>query len=296
VHYRYSSENFLGFNASGLIWDDDGLDNLYQADPRYTYNSTEMLWVDGQALRTTLRTFNNFHLLTEETVTQRDNVLSTRTTYHGTPGLPFIQQPPQCQLPREVLKLWYHPSASSQTHEEITRTTFDTFGNLLTQENPDGTLETRRYYPAAGGDGCPADPQGFVRNLQDSTVTPAPGAPGEAPVLRTAHRYALQAGVGGATPGWLAISDERLLQVNGSDETELQHTAFRYIDQPADRYLHGRKLQETLTLNGCTTVLDYTYQRTRNARAGETVQHTTISLSTDFDNVRKTHTLQHSLL
>ncbi|MCV4288011.1 sugar-binding protein [Pseudomonas capsici] len=295
VHYRYSSENFLGFNASGLIWD-DGLDNLYQADPRYTYNSTEMLWVDGQALRSTLRTFNNFHLLTEETVTQRDNVLSTRTTYHGTPGLPFIQQPPQCQLPREVLKLWYHPSASSQTHEEITRTTFDVFGNLLTQENPDGTLETRRYYPAAGGDGCPADPQGFVRNLQDSTVTPAPGAPGEAPVLRTAHRYALQTGVGGATPGWLAMSDERLLQVNGSTETELQHTAFRYIDQPADRYLHGRKLQETQTLNGCTTILDYTYQRTRNARAGETVQHTTISLSTDFDSVRKTHTLQHSLL
>ncbi|GFM49193.1 sugar-binding protein [Pseudomonas cichorii] len=296
VHYRYSSENFLGFNASGLIWDDDGLDNLYQADPRYTYNSTEMLWVEGQALRSTLRVFNNFHLLTEETVTQRDNVLSTRTTYHGTPGLPFIQQPPQCQLPREVLKLWYHPSASSQTHEEITRTTFDVFGNLLTQENPDGTLETRRYYPAAGGDGCPADPQGFVRNLQDSTVTPAPGAPGEAPVLRTAHRYALQTGVGGATPGWLTISDERLLQVNGSDETELQHTAFRYIDQPADRYLHGRKLQETLTLNGLSTITDYTYQRTRNARAGETVQQTEITLSTDFDNVRKTHTLQHSLL
>ncbi|RMQ42989.1 hypothetical protein ALQ04_04518, partial [Pseudomonas cichorii] len=296
VRYGYSSENFLGFNASGLVWDDDGLDNLYQADPRYLYTSTEMLWVDGQALRSTVRTFNHFHLLTDETITQRDNVLSTRTTYHSIPGLPFAQQPPQCQLPHEVLKIWYHPSASSQTHEEMTRTTFDAFGNLLTQENPDGTLETRRYYPAAGGDGCPADPQGFVRTQQDSTITPAPGAPGDAPVLRTAHRYALQTGVGGATPGWLAMSDERLLQVNGSSETELQHTAFRYIDQPNDRYLHGRKLQETQMLNGCASITDFAYHKARNVRAGETVQHTEISLSTDFDTVRKAHTLQHSLL
>ncbi|MBX8533073.1 sugar-binding protein, partial [Pseudomonas cichorii] len=133
VRYHYSSTNFLGFNASGLIWDDDGLDNLYRANPSYTYTSTEMLWFDGQALRSTVRAFNNFHLLTEETVTQNDNVLTTRTTYHGTPGLPFDQQPAQCQLPDQVLKIWYHPSASSQTHEETTRTTFDTFGNLLTQ-------------------------------------------------------------------------------------------------------------------------------------------------------------------
>ncbi|AHF68159.1 RHS repeat-associated core domain-containing protein [Pseudomonas cichorii] len=296
VRYQYSNTNFLGFNASGLIWDDDGLDNLYKANQSYTYNSTEMLWLDGKALRTTVRAFNNFHLLTEETVTQSDNVLSTRTTYHSTPGLPFDQQPAQCQLPREVLKIWYHPSASSQTHEETTRTTFDTFGNLLTQENPDGTLETRRYYPAAGGDGCPPDPQGFVRTVQDTTVTPIPGAPGEAPVLRTAYRYALQTGVGGgAAPGWLAVTDERLLQVDGLDETELQHTAFTYIHQPTDRYQHGRKLQDTQTLNGLSTITDYTYQRTRNARAGETVQHTIISLSTSFDTVRKTHTLQHSL-
>ncbi|MEN1834009.1 RHS repeat-associated core domain-containing protein, partial [Pseudomonas lijiangensis] len=185
---------------------------------------------------------------------------------------------------------------SSQTHEETTRTTFDVFGNLLTQENPDGTLETRRYYPATGGDGCPADPQGFVRNLQDSTVTPVPGAPGEAPVLRTAYRYTLQTGVGGTTPDWLAMTDERLLQVKGIDETELQHTAFTYIDQPADRYQHGRKLKDTLTLNGLSTITDYTYQRTRNTRAGETVQHTTLTLSTSFDTVSKTWTLQHSLL
>jgi RHS repeat-associated protein len=296
VHYEYSASNFLGFNANGLVWDDDGLDNLYQADPGYTYGSSEMLWVDGMALRTTRRTFNHFHLLTGETVTQGDNVLSTTTTYHSLPGVPFALQPPQCQLPDSVLKIWYHPSASSQTHEETTRTTFDAFGNLLTQHNPDGTLETRRYYPAAGGDGCPADPQGFVRTLQDVTVTPAPGAAGEAPVLRTAYRYALQTGVGGAPPGWLAITDERLVQVTDQGDRELQHSAFRYIDQPADRYRHGRKLRDTQTLNGLSTFTDYLYSKTRNARAGETVQHTEITLSTSFDSVRKTHTLQHSLL
>ncbi|EPJ81635.1 YD repeat-containing protein, partial [Pseudomonas sp. CFII64] len=299
--FSYSSENFLGFNANGLIWDDDGLDNLYQADSLYTYSSTEMLWVENQALRTTARTFNHFHLLTDETVTQNDNVLSTRTTYHGSPGQSFPQQPAQCQLPDTVQKIWYLKSASSQTHEEITRTTFDTFGNLLTQHNPDGTLETSRYYPLGGGDGCPPDPQGFERNLQDKTVTPAHDALGEAPTLRTAYRYALQTGVGaGSTPDWLAISDEALLQVQDDDgteiETELQRTTFTYINAPTDRYLHGRKLQETQTLNGQSSLTDYAYQRTKNARAGETVQHTVISLSTDFDAVQKSYTLEHSLL
>ncbi|MGN2412504.1 RHS repeat domain-containing protein [Pseudomonas syringae] len=295
--FSYSSENFLGFDASGLVWDEDGLDNLYQADPAYTYSSTEMLWVQDQALRSTTRTFNNFHLLTEETVTQNDNVLTTQTTYHSTPGLPFLQQPAQCQLPDAVLKIWYHPSTSSQTHEETTRTTFDEFGNLLTQENPDGTLETSRYYPAAGGDGCPPDPHGFVRNLQDKTITPAPDALGEAPVLRSAYRYALQTGVGaGSTPDWLAISGETLLQVQGASETELQRTTFTYIDEPANRYLHGRKLQETQTLNGQSSITDYAYQRTKGARAEESVQHTVISLSTNFDDVQKSYTLEHSLL
>ena len=299
--FSYSSENFLGFNANGLVWDDDGLDNLYQADSLYTYSSTEMLWVENQALRTTARTFNHFHLLTDETVTQNDNVLSTRTIYHGSPGLAFPQQPAQCQLPDTVQKIWYLKSASSQTHEEVTRTTFDTFGNLLTQHNPDGTLETSRYYPLGGGDGCPPDPQGFERNLQDKTVTPAPDALGEAPTLRTAYRYALQTGVGaGSTPDWLAISDEALLQVQDDDgteiETELQRTTFTYINAPTDRYLHGRKLQETQTLNGQSSLTDYAYQRTKNSRAGETVQHTVISLSTDFDAVQKSYTLEHSLL
>ncbi|MCF5527095.1 RHS repeat domain-containing protein, partial [Pseudomonas syringae] len=295
--FSYSSENFLGFDASGLVWDEDGLDNLYQADPAYTYSSTEMLWVQDQALRSTTRTFNNFHLLTEETVTQNDNVLTTQTTYHSTPGQPFLQQPAQCQLPDAVLKIWYHPSTSSQTHEETTRTTFDEFGNLLTQENPDGTLETSRYYLATGGDGCPPDPHGFVRNLQDKTITPAPDALGEAPVLCSAYRYALQTGVGaGSTPDWLAISGETLLQVQGASETELQRTTFTYIDEPANRYLHGRKLQETQTLNGQSSITDYAYQRTKSARAEESVQHTVISLSTDFDDVHKSYTLEHSLL
>ena len=67
--------------------------------------------------------------------------------------------------------------------------------------------------------------------------------------------------------------------------------------------MHGRKLRETLTLNGNTTTTHYAYSETKNARAREPVLQTVTTLIGYDDihddpdrQVRKTITLEHSLL
>ncbi|MFW0757813.1 RHS repeat-associated core domain-containing protein, partial [Pseudomonas sp. H11T01] len=154
---------------------------------------------------------------------------------------------------------------------------------------------------------CPADPQGFVRNLKSKTVTPAPSQYGKAPTLQTRYRYTAELGLTGSGP-WLAIRDETLVQVVNGQDQPLQHTAYKYINEPNNPLEHGRKLQDAVTLNGKTTTTAYTYSKARNARSGEAVLHTVSTLIgfDDYSNygpdqpgivqpVRKVITLQHSL-
>lgn len=114
VHYAYdnselpgSSNNFLGNNAP-IGWDDNGLDNLYKAAGRYQYGTTETHYADGVPVRRIERTFNRFHLISEEKTTQGQNIHQVLTTYYADDKLeePFSNQDPQCQLPRRVESRW----------------------------------------------------------------------------------------------------------------------------------------------------------------------------------------------
>ncbi|MFW0759507.1 sugar-binding protein, partial [Pseudomonas sp. H11T01] len=197
TRYEYDARdhNFLGF-GSGLSWSDDGLDNLYKVRTAYEYETTEILWdaLSEKKVRETKRVFNRFHLLTVEETTQystdpkKDHThQKTETEYHIDPNLDFKDQKPYCQLPKTVTQTWRHASTTVPRHVETVSTTYDNFGNLLTQINANGVTETSEWYIAKGEDDadgnvlCPADPQGFVRNLKSKTVTPAPSQYGKAP-------------------------------------------------------------------------------------------------------------------
>lgn len=75
VRYDYNNSNlpgdnnFLGKNAS-VIWNPDGRDNLYQVTTRYQYGTTQRHFVGGVEVRSIERTFNRFHLISEEKTTQ----------------------------------------------------------------------------------------------------------------------------------------------------------------------------------------------------------------------------------
>jgi RHS repeat-associated protein len=302
THYEYdrTGNNFLGY-GSGVTWSDDGLDNLYRDSVirNFQYETREILWdaVSEKAVRTTRRVFNRFHLLVLEEVTQKasaankdDTLQVTETEYYVDPQADFKDQLAYFQLPKSVTQIWRNAGATVPRHTQVVTSTYDDFGNLLTQVNANGVTETSAWYDALGEDGCPEDPQGFVRNIKSKTITPAPSGYGAAPTLQTRYRYAEYPGLTGNGP-WLALSEESLFE----GEQVLQKSVFSYINAPGNAFEHGRKLQDAVTLNNLTTTTGYVYSKTRNARAGETVLHTVNTLR-GFDGEEKIIQLEHSLL
>ncbi|WP_249410701.1 hypothetical protein [Pseudomonas sp. St316] len=318
VRYTYKSEdpeqgerNFLG-GGLRLIWDDEGLDNLYKYIGAYEYVCIETLWAPDDSepephpVRKIERKFNQFHLLTHETTTQNNNVEAVETTYYLTPGVEFDQQPKYCQLPKTVRTTWSLLNNPNRRRSETVSSTYDTHGNLRVQTQANGVIETSTWYPAAGGDGCPADPEGFVRSLKEQTVTPAPSPNGQAPTLCTRYRYKGLPELGDCLPEdcppqdlplkqWLTVESQTLVQL-GASEIELEQTLFEHLDDRTDAFLHGRVSRQTVTLNGKSTLVDYDYSKFDSPQFGVPVQQTTETVSTTFDNARKAIVRQHSRL
>ncbi|KIH84476.1 RHS repeat domain-containing protein [Pseudomonas batumici] len=94
----------------------------------------------------------------------------------------------------------------------------------------------------------------------------------------------------------MALLDETLLQLEGSNERSVQVTTFTYHELSSDRVQYGRPLRESVTLNGRSTHTDYTYARLPSPLVGETVLRTTQTLSTSFDKVSKVIVEESSLL
>ncbi|CAM3964340.1 YD repeat-containing protein [Pseudomonas reidholzensis] len=338
VRYTYpDAKNFLGHTLA-IQWADDGLDNLYKYVGEYRYGSVESLWVTENVqgaetlreVRSIARSFNQFHLLVEEKTTQGNCVQTQATEYYLTSGAAFEQQVSYCQLPKKTDTRWSLLDDASQTRVETTSNTYDTQGNLLTRTHPTGVEETSTWYPAAGGEGCPKDPEGFVRHLKDTTTTPAPTGKGAAPTLRQRYRYiTLPALSGSGLEAAHVVESETLLEVSSAAqvrlaglmamvgerlagllapfvdslgqalridaEDELQRTSHDYTNAPGDAFAHGRVVTTRVTLNGLLTQTAFTYRKGPSRRAGEHVL-TTTQVLTGFDGEAKTITLEHSLL
>ena len=303
VRYTYKSDapgesekNFLGYGLS-IPWDEDGLDNLFKYIGTYEYVCVETLWVDEQPVRKIERTFNQFHLLTREVTTQNNNVETVETTYFLIAGVSYEQQHSYCQLPKSVRTIWSELDNPNRRRSETVNNTYDNFGNLLTQTQANGIVETTTWFSAAGGDGCPPDPEGFVRQIKDKTVSPAPSGNGQAPVLRTRYRYKAVAPLAGSTSkNWLTVENETLLEITGNQEYELERMLLEHIDAPDDRFLHGRVSRQTVTRNGKSTFVNYDYRKFISRQLNAPVQQTTETLSTDFDDASKALVRQHSLV
>ncbi|WP_249410702.1 sugar-binding protein [Pseudomonas sp. St316] len=325
VRYTYklpdsdTETNFLGHGLR-LAWDNDGLDNLYKHIGAYEYVCIETLWApddlepEPRPVRKIERKFNQFHLLTHETTTQNNNVQAVETAYYLTPNVEFDQQPNYCQLPRTIRTTWSLLNNPNRRRSETVSNTYDTYGNLREQTQANGVVENSTWYPAAGGDGCPADPEGFVRNLKEQTVTPASSPNGQAPTLSTRYRYKGLSELGDCLPEdcppqdlplkqWLTVESQTLVQL-GAGEIELERTLFDHIDARTDAFLHGRVSRQTVTLNGKSTLTDYAYSTLDSPLFKESVLQTVETLA-GFDhepdgkygkNVQKVVTLWHSVL
>ncbi|KJZ33743.1 hypothetical protein VC35_27920, partial [Pseudomonas fluorescens] len=271
VDYSYTARNFLGAGAS-VSWE-DGMDPLYKVASSYEYGCVASLMDGTTVVRQVERTFNRFHLLTEEKTTQQQCVKRIKTEYYAQ-DIPFEQQVAQFQLPRKVTTSWEMANDATQYRDEVALTAYDGYGNQTEQVEPNGIKTTYTYYPKAGEDGCP--PDRFVRNLKDTVMTPSPDGAAGAPTLRTRLRYAAHKPLtGSGLQDWLAIESETLVHLDGSNETLLQETRRSYHELPGDAFLHGRPVTQQTTLNGKTSTTSYQYERLPSALAGETVLQTT---------------------
>lgn len=250
-------------------------------------------------VRTVERTFNRFHLLTEEKTTQQQSVKRVKTEYYAK-DVPFEQQVAQFQLPQKITTSWELTNDATQYRAEVTLSAYDEHGNQTEQVEPNGIKTTYTYYPKAGEPGfCP--PDRFVRNLKDTLITPSPdGEPGAAPV-RTRLRYgAYKPLTGSNLQDWLAVESETQDQLEGSNAITLQHTERTYYDLPGDAFQHGRPATEQTTLKGKTSTRSYEYELLNSQLAGERVLQTTETFK-GFDDapgkdVRKTIVSEDSLL
>jgi RHS repeat-associated protein len=262
VSFTYSDQNFLG-NGAPITWADDGLDNLFKAPTTYTYWSRAEMMVNEQPVRTATRTFNRFHLLTEELTRQDDCIKRLNTRYYADDSKPFNQQPPQYQLPASITTRWEMGNDPTQVRTETSSIAYDDFGNTIEETKIDGSRFIYSYFPKEGaGADCPADPEGFTRTLREKTVHPAPTGRGEAPVMINRFRYQALLPLDDSNLGeWLAVKTETYLRVAGTGESTLHTTDFTYTDTPDDAFLHGRPATSTDTLDGTSSTTAFEYRR-----------------------------------
>lgn len=316
VTYTYRNKdnqeyNFLG-NGVGLGWSDNGRDNLYQYNQPYEYACVETIRA-GDAVRTVSRSFNRIHLLTEEETTQgiilpngtleAHTVQTVATEYGFEPGKAFIDQPPHCQLPVQVKTTWKAVGTAMDRYEVAT-TTYHEDGNVDTKTFANGVQEKSEWYPATATEGCPADPEGFVRQLKQKTTVPA--GSGTAPVLATLYTYKALRPValvpGSDMTSWATLLSERQVQDPDGARLELQRIVFTHIETPAVPFDHGRPASQATTLFApltgapLTTTVAYEYKKERNSNLALYVQRTTETVRNNFDSTSKSIQREHALL
>lgn len=317
VKYSYSADghNFLGY-GSAIDWDDDGLDNLFKVLEPYVYTSTESLMAGTETARSITRTFNRFHLQTQEIIAQGNHQKAIRTHYYADDDskLSFDNQPRQCQLPRKISTLWSISDDPRFWRMDTEINEYDIHGNQTLRVEPTGITERTTYYPAEGVEGfCPRDPYGFVRHVSEKTLTPTsdtgriadlePGAPS----LRTRFRYAELPPLNASpiTVAWLCVVQERLYELidlpaspsgpSEPTERQLSLTVFNYINAPANPLTHGRRARQAITMghdSGPTSFIDYGYEKNPANLSLRTEQRS----STDFDNAVRTVLDERSML
>lgn len=298
VRYTYPQDrNFLGFGLS-LSWAEDGYDNLFKHVGEYLYHSDETWWIDDRPVRSISRTFNQFHLLVSDATEERNNRKTVQTTYAYEPGKPYSRQPNDCQLPREVKTSWALVDDPTRFRSESVISRYDTFGNPVEQIQASGVIEQSHWYPAAGEDGCPPDPDGFVRNLKERILIPAEAAQGDAPTRITRYRYRLLPPLpADGIREWLVPESETLFQLVPApgQEQELEQIRFEYLDDVAQPFLHGRLASRVELRGGASTTTAYAYSKVDGTGVPESVEQVVETL-TGYDGATKVITLENSLL
>ncbi|WP_248797035.1 RHS repeat domain-containing protein [Pseudomonas sp. MWU13-2105] len=305
VRYSYSADgkNFLG-NTLPVSWGNDHRDPVIYQAADYLYETTETHYDGGNPVRSIRRRFNRFHSITLESTQQNRNIREVETRYNLVAGS-ILRQLSTYQMPVSVITRWNLEGDPTRHREETDTYSYDHSGNELQHVQANGQIRNDVYYRADGTEtDCPEDAYGFVRKLKSTTLKPAQADTYDsAPTLRTHYRYVEQASLSDSPQPPIPVLDSAtLVQVHNPGTPEereepLQEIVYQYYDAPADHFRHGQPSQQTVTLNGMTTLTRFAYEETvSGGTVPKPVRQTTETFSTDFDAVSSTLVQQHALL
>ncbi|MHC8328983.1 RHS repeat domain-containing protein [Pseudomonas sp. LB1P83] len=265
-HYTYvGTSNFLGGDVAPPGGWQDGTDNLYRMT-NYGYTGIEtVLNAKGEILATARRTWNRFHLQTDEqmirhstrvqqgvTVAQQKTI-TRKTVYGDDPDKSWEDQPAWCQLP--VATVTRYEDGEQTPREVREETDYDDYGNVLQKRYPDGRVETSAWYPLGGGDGCPDDGSQFIRWVKSKTLIPAK-LTGGALTTESRYRYSLLPKRKTDDIQNLVAHQEIAVALTDTEEQLIGKTE-QIWDTDITSAFFGQTVQSVNTLNGFATTTDY---------------------------------------
>lgn len=301
IAWHYSGNNYLGHGAQFQDFNEND-DNLFSVPgSHYTYWSEERLKRPDGEEQITRRTYNKFHLLTEERFTQGDCTHIKTTIHEADENLPFSKQPVTYQFPKQQQQRWKKGSISSS--DMSLRLTYDEHGHQTRQVMANGCVIEMQWYPAEGEPGkCPADPGGFSRLMKMRTVYPPSTKFKDEPVTRTEYTYVDIAAktTPRSSPVIKPLTETHYLYIpstftagatdkNNNDATLARHTAtYSYYDEvTSDNF--GRLKRKTTAFHNEKVPkhpyiqhLDYVFHF-KNHQVTRTVTLTTESNPADTD-------------
>lgn len=267
--YAYSDTNFLGYDAPGVVWDENyNQDQLYKCtSDQYNYYTTVSHYLDGKVSHTVKHTFNRFHLMTEQVRDQAGCLQTTTMKYHDRPGS-FASQDVRVQLPSKMTTTWTQ-TGTPNYRDVCIDTVYDTAGNLVSERLVNGMRMEREFYPAVGAEGCPPDPNGFKRNLKSVTVYPAEGAAEPGKILRTRYTYRALPVLSTSRARqqekvWLVTDSVEEFEVVDEHETLLRREELFYLNRPDDVFLHGRLDYKITKLGKTQSRTEFHYEKSED--------------------------------
>ncbi len=273
VRYEYSSNNFTGYSPGWSM--QPRQDNCILRTDEYTYDVTEK-----HSDIKIVRTFNRFHLLLSETqsantVDENSEKRILRFSYPLIPAENINEQRPTYAL--WVRKETVFQDAAGTQRSIYQEQAFDDSGNLQSERRASGIVNVNTYYPAAGTDGCPADPNGFVKYLKTAYTT---GEEHGSSLKTLALRYQSVRGLDYPTPKSGMRSSTMVLPekttINGVEVETNGYVASNGNSDAVSRPFIGMPLWKQAASNGQTYKTSFEYT-SNNGRATETKKYESVA-------------------
>ncbi|CAB3751708.1 RHS repeat domain-containing protein [Paraburkholderia humisilvae] len=289
VTYDYSNYNYLGYGIANS-WDAEKDNSCTVLSDTVFYTSTETISDTDGTTRSTIRKFNNYHMLVTETIVNGNTSKKRETNfvYYAKPGVEYEEQPPQFQQPTSRTMTW---TEGDLLRTETVDTTYDEYGNHLTKKTTGKESTEWTYYSAAGEagneyTGCPPDPYGFVTNVKTKTVTPAPSELNDFSEEQTQFKYtSFKTRSGSPADSCPLLS----MTTKFRDGIKLQSNGITYDSTDSSNYGRVASVANTLISDtpGYTLALTYEIQQ-------DALKQTAIVIG--YDNTQKTKSVSHSVL